>query len=95
MCLCQTEWLTEDLLQQIQSNSELCRRLQDPTFMQAIAEFQANPQAAMQKYSDNAAMQTFFREFCGILGLLFMHLTLDYPVRYIMDIGLTKKFKKL
>jgi len=65
------EWLTEDLLQKIQSSGELCQRLQDPTFMHAIAEFQANPQAAMQKYGDNATMQEFFREFCGILGLLF------------------------
>jgi len=38
--------------------------------MQAINEFQANPQAAMHKYRDNAAMQAFFRDFCALLGLL-------------------------
>jgi len=68
--VCQTEWLTDDLLNRIQSNSELCQRLQDPTFMQAINEFPANPQAAMHKYRDNAAMQAFFRDFCALLGLL-------------------------
>jgi len=36
--------------------------------VQAIAEFQANPQKAMQKYGDNAAMQAFFQEFCTLLG---------------------------
>jgi len=38
--------------------------------MQAIAEFQANPQAAMQKYGDSAAVQSFFLQFCALLGLL-------------------------
>jgi len=44
--------------------------------MQAIAEFQADPRAAMQKYGDNAAMQAFFREFCALLGSLFVYLTI-------------------
>jgi len=44
--------------------------------VQAIAEFQANPQAAMQKYGDNAAMQAFFCEFCALLGLLLVYLTI-------------------
>jgi hypothetical protein len=62
------EWLTDDLLQRIQANDNLCHRLQDPLFMHAITEFQTNPQAAMYKYRDNATMQTFFKDICSILG---------------------------
>jgi len=72
--------LTEDLLKRIQSNGKLCQQLQDPTFVQAIAEFQANPQVAMQKYAGNAAMQAFFLEFCAILGLLRVKFTSRYLV---------------
>jgi len=70
------EWLTDDLLKRIQSSGKLCQQLQDPSFVQAIAEFHANPQAAMQKYGDNAAVQAFFSDFCAILGLLPVNLTL-------------------
>ena len=85
--LCETEWLTEDFLQRIQSNSDLCRRLQDPTFMHAIAEFQANPQAAMQKYGDNAAMQAFFHDFCSLLGLLLLYPTCWCKVKWLQDLN--------
>lgn len=62
------DWLSDNLLQRIQSKPELLQRLADPTFMSAIAEFQTNPQAAMLKYQHNAAVQSFLKEFCGILG---------------------------
>jgi len=63
----------------IQSSGKLCQQLQDPIFVQAIAEFQANPHAAMQKYGDSADMQEFFCQFCAILGLLLVNLILKYP----------------
>lgn len=62
------DWLTDNLLHHIQSNPDILRRLADPVFMSAITEFQTNPQAAMHKYRDNAAIQSFFKEFCGLLG---------------------------
>jgi len=80
MCLCQTEWLTDDLLKQIQSSDNLCQRLRDPTFMQAIAEFQSSPQAAVQKYGNNPTMQAFFQELWGILGLIRLVLSVSVCV---------------
>ncbi|ELU12371.1 hypothetical protein CAPTEDRAFT_228977 [Capitella teleta] len=61
-------WLTEDLLKQVTSNPNLSKRLMDPTFMQAVTEFQTNPQAAMLKYQNNPEMQSFIRDFCRIMG---------------------------
>jgi len=61
-------------LRRIQSSDNLCQQLQDPTFVQAIAEFQANPQAAMLKYGDNPAVQAFFHDFCALLGMLLLSL---------------------
>ncbi|KAI0210987.1 hypothetical protein LSAT2_004218 [Lamellibrachia satsuma] len=62
------EWVTDDLLQKIQSNDVLAKKLTNPGFAQALNEFQANPQAAMAKYGNNPEMQAFLMEFCGLLG---------------------------
>ncbi|XP_064617638.1 uncharacterized protein LOC135481841 isoform X1 [Liolophura sinensis] len=62
------EWLTDDLLSQIQGNDLLARRLTDPVFVQAIGEFQSDPQGAMLKYQNNSEIQKFFKDFCGIIG---------------------------
>ncbi|KAK7108391.1 uncharacterized protein [Littorina saxatilis] len=62
------EWVTEDLLETVQKNETLSRRLGDPRFMQAVTEFQTNPMEAMAKYQNNPEMQQFLQEFCGILG---------------------------
>ncbi len=53
------------------------KRMNDPSFMQAMAEFQTNPQAAQQKYKDNKEMQTFLKEFCGLMGEC---ISIDHPV---------------
>jgi hypothetical protein len=63
-----TDWVTEDLLGKVQNNETLLRGMSNPHFMQALAEFQSNPQAAMAKYQDNPEMQKFLKDFCGILG---------------------------
>ena len=60
--------MTDDLLQKIQSNDVLAKKLANPGFAQALNEFQANPQAAMAKYGNNPEMQAFLMEFCGLLG---------------------------
>jgi len=41
--------------------------------MSAIAEFQTNPQAALAKYRDNEAVQSFLKEFCGLVGMRHSH----------------------
>ncbi|KAL5010187.1 hypothetical protein ScPMuIL_012492 [Solemya velum] len=70
-----TEWVTEDLLTKVQKSSTLSKRLADPSFMQAISEFQSNPKAAMTKYANNPEMQKFLQEFCGIMGEHFTNLS--------------------
>ncbi|XP_033740783.1 uncharacterized protein LOC117327761 [Pecten maximus] len=62
------EWVTDELLENVQKNERLTRRLQDPTFARALAEFQTNPQAAALKYQNNPEFQDTFKDFCGIMG---------------------------
>merc|ERR1719394_256698 len=62
------QWLTDDLLQQVTKNPVLARRLTDPSFMQALTEFQTNPTAAQKKYAKNPEMRQFMQEFCAIMG---------------------------
>ena len=63
-----TDWVTDDLLTQIQQNETLSKRMTDPTFVQAIGEFQKDPKAASEKYQNNPEMQKFFTDFCNIMG---------------------------
>ena len=62
------DWVTESLLQRIQSNPNLTGRLSDPQFIQALTEFQQNPQAAIAKYQDDQQLQGAMQQFCNILG---------------------------
>ncbi|OWF38905.1 uncharacterized protein LOC110465696 [Mizuhopecten yessoensis] len=62
------EWVTDELLENVQKNERLARRLQDPTFARALTEFQTNPQAAALKYQNNPEFQETFQDFCGIMG---------------------------
>lgn len=41
---------------------------QNPSFMQAIAEFQTNPDEAKKKYANNKEVQEFMSNFCQIMG---------------------------
>lgn len=61
--------MTGDLLTKITKSPKLAEKLTDPTFMSAVAEFQTNPTGAMVKYADNPEMQSFLKEFCGIMGM--------------------------
>lgn len=69
-----TDWVTENLLQRIQSNPNLSGRLSDPQFIQALTEFQQNPQAAIAKYQDDQQLQGAMQQFCNILGDHFLKL---------------------
>ncbi|XP_060067681.1 uncharacterized protein LOC132547893 [Ylistrum balloti] len=62
------EWVTDELLENVQKNERLTRSLQDPAFARALAEFQTNPQAAAIKYQNNPEFQETFKDFCGLMG---------------------------
>ena len=63
-----SDWITKDLLQNVEDNKDLCNKLTNPKFMKAIAEFQTNPEAAMIKYQSDTEIQKCFMDFCGIMG---------------------------
>ncbi|KAK2162369.1 hypothetical protein LSH36_100g12082 [Paralvinella palmiformis] len=62
------DWVTEDLLHKVENNGTLLHGLSNPHFMQALNEFQSNPQQALEKYGDNPEVQRFLKEFCALLG---------------------------
>ncbi|ESO85762.1 hypothetical protein LOTGIDRAFT_204592 [Lottia gigantea] len=73
------DWVNDDLLKEIEKNDVLYSKLSNPQFSAAIAEFQHNPEGAMKKYADNAEMQKFLKEFCGVMGNHFSQLAEKNP----------------
>ncbi|XP_059153508.1 uncharacterized protein LOC131939304 [Physella acuta] len=69
------DWITDDLLSKVEKNEFLLKRFADPTFMNALHEFQTNPVAAMEKYKSNKEVEKFLMEFCGLLGDHFTNMT--------------------
>eukprot|EP00051_Salpingoeca_urceolata_P005725 m.76488 g.76488 ORF g.76488 m.76488 type:complete len:171 (-) comp14513_c0_seq1:92-604(-) len=67
----QNEWLTPDLVKAMYQNEVLRKHMGDPTFMQAIQQFQADPQKASQRYGANPEVMAFLREFCSVMGAHF------------------------
>lgn len=61
-------WLTTDLLKQIEDDDSLSRYFSNPYFMEAITLFQHKPQEALAKYGHNAEVMTFFNRMAKILG---------------------------
>jgi hypothetical protein len=57
-----------EFLKQLTDNPELMRGLQDPRMGQAMAQFSANPQAAMQMYKDDEKVQKFLLAYMNLLG---------------------------
>ncbi len=62
------EWMTPDLLRRFATNPKLALGLQNPRFVKAMEELQKDPEAAMAKYKDDAALQDFLQEFMGLMG---------------------------
>ena len=60
--------MTPDLLRRFASNPKLALGLQNPRFVKAMEELQKDPEAAMAKYKDDAALQDFLQEFMGLMG---------------------------
>ena len=63
-------WLTTDLLKQIEDDESLSRYFSNPYFMEAITLFQHKPQEALAKYGHNTEVMTFFNRMAKILGTL-------------------------
>lgn len=62
------EWVTDDLLGKVGESQSVMEGFKNPEYVKIIAEFQANPQEAMEKYKDHTKFQEFFREFCKLMG---------------------------
>ncbi|XP_030828571.1 uncharacterized protein LOC115919293 [Strongylocentrotus purpuratus] len=62
------DWVNDDLLSKLEKHPRLASQLSDPRFSQAMSMFQSNPQGAMKYFQDNPEIQSFFQDFCGILG---------------------------
>ena len=61
-------FLVEGLVELVEKDENLCKKLLDPRYVLALNELQQNPVVAMQKYKDDEELQDFLRQFCGILG---------------------------
>ena len=68
------QWITPDLLKNIEGNEKLLRRLNDPKFSKAVEMMQKDPRAAMEYYKDQLDVQEFFQEFFKVLGAHFINL---------------------
>ena len=68
------EWLTDDLLKNIEGNKKLLEKMTNPKFSAAIELMQNNPKLAVEKYKDDFDVQEFFMEFYRILGSHFTKL---------------------
>ena len=60
--------MTPNLLERFAKNPKLALGLQNPRFVKAMEELQKDPQAAMDKYKDDEALQDFLQEFMGLMG---------------------------
>lgn len=62
------EWLTDDLMKEIEANDTLFKKLGDKKYVDAVNEFQSDPVRAMERYKDDKEIQEFLTAFCKIMG---------------------------
>lgn len=65
---CSLDWVTDDLLTKISSNTVLSKAFSDPKLFQVLEEFQKNPQQAMMAAKHDPVMTEFLQEFCSVMG---------------------------
>lgn len=65
------EWLTDDLMKEIEANDTLFKKLGDKKYVDAVNQFQSDPVKAMERYKDDKEIQEFLTAFCKILGTSF------------------------
>ncbi|EGD77844.1 hypothetical protein PTSG_12893 [Salpingoeca rosetta] len=68
------QWLNADLLKRFQSNPFLLQCLSDPSFVEALSDFQKDPAAAKKKYANNDKVLRFFKEYFKVMGAHFTEL---------------------
>ncbi|EDO38750.1 predicted protein [Nematostella vectensis] len=68
------DWITGDLLEKLQSNPALFKKLMDPRFSQALAQLQSNPWEAFASLQGDPEMQVALQEFCSLMGQHFTQL---------------------
>jgi hypothetical protein len=61
-------WMTPELMQRFAQNPKLAMGMANPRFVKAMGELQENPEAAMEKYKNDAALHDFLNEFTGLMG---------------------------
>lgn len=62
------EWLTDDLMKEIEANDTLFKKLGDKKYVDAVNQFQSDPVKAMERYKDDKEIQEFLTAFCKIMG---------------------------
>ena len=62
------EWVTDDLLEKIESHPLLSKAFRDPSLSQVLAEFQRNPEAMLKAAQGNQEMMQFLQEFSLLMG---------------------------
>lgn len=68
------EWVTDDLMSQMQNNAVLRRGLQHPKCLAALELLQRNPQEAQQKFRNDPEVGQFMQEFCQLMSVHFTNL---------------------
>eukprot|EP00731_Ephydatia_muelleri_P032032 Em0023g539a len=66
--LASREWVTDDLLEKIESHPLLSKAFRDPSLSQVLAEFQRNPEAMLKAAQGNQEMMQFLQEFSLLMG---------------------------
>jgi len=61
-------WLTDDLLEQIQSNEVLKKGFSNPNLMSKVTQFQNNPQGALKECGNDKESVEFMMEFFKLMG---------------------------
>ncbi|XP_068212712.1 uncharacterized protein [Palaemon carinicauda] len=64
----------EKLAQRLESHSDVRDVLSDPKWLPILSEFQQDPEAAMNKYKNNAKIKKTLLQLCNVLGDTFLHM---------------------
>ncbi|KAI6660522.1 hypothetical protein LOD99_14106 [Oopsacas minuta] len=67
-------WMTDSLLDKVESNPMLAQAFRHPEFSNVITRFTQNPTQAIHDYGDTPAFREFFKEMCALLSQHFTQL---------------------
>ena len=63
-----SDWVTDDLFKKLEGRPDLLKKLSDPRYSQALNLFRTNPEEGLKLIQGNEELQSFIKDFCGILG---------------------------